>query len=377
MIYYKHIYLGNGLNGGSKAILIQLSEKTIMSAVKCVFSNESLEEYRSSSKSLSVMPNSDPSVNMPFNVSCAYRILRYFVTLLEKYSTITKKVQNGNNANPKEAPVEISVGLSIGLICLGDSTADSNIVHNDHEISGNVLQGSNVIAEILLALKAIQLMIRSSGNVSIIQQICVLSPALTWLIRDDLSRALILLINSHAFPPVVLQYILSTFSLLCVSLLPVLRVLVENFVTQVYLKALHQLLCCLVEYDGCRGIYFGELTADGTAMNINNMLIPLAVSASQITQMKETISSNKSSNSLINVVSPAFQSSLVFTYEELLLILEHLNDLISSCNGFIAALYATFDCDPLKSDLAKPLLLYLSQCSRYNYIRFTLMSYLI
>ena len=134
---------------------------------------------------------------------------------------------------------------------------------------------------------------------------------------------------------------------------------------QVYLKALHQLLCCLVEYDGCRGIYFGELTADGAFMRVHNLLIPMAVSSTQLSQAKESHAHSKSSQSLTNIVNPAFQVTLVFSQEELLLILEHLNDLISSCAGFITALHATFDCDPLKSDVAQPLLLYLTQCARY------------
>lgn len=64
--------------------------------------------------------------------------------------------------------------------------------------------------------------------------------------------------------------------------------------------------------------------------------------------------------------NPAYVSAMVFNYEELVVILEHLSDLISGCPGLVTSLYASFDCDPLKSDLLQPMIVYLTQSSRFS-----------
>jgi hypothetical protein len=61
------------------------------------------------------------------------------------------------------------------------------------------------------------------------------------LVRDDLSKCLVMLATKHHFPPVVLQNILGLFVSLYTSFGPVLKVLIECFFVHVFLKALHQL----------------------------------------------------------------------------------------------------------------------------------------
>ena len=61
------------------------------------------------------------------------------------------------------------------------------------------------------------------------------------LVRDDLSKCLVMLATKHHYPPIVLQNILGLFASLYTSFGPVLKVLIECFFLHVFLKALHQL----------------------------------------------------------------------------------------------------------------------------------------
>ena len=52
-----------------------------------------------------------------------------------------------------------------------------------------------------------------------------------------------------------------------------------------------------------------------------------------------------------------------FSDEELEIILDSLCDLLAD-SGLLPSLFASFDCDPTRPDIAGPLLRYLGQCSR-------------
>ena len=52
-----------------------------------------------------------------------------------------------------------------------------------------------------------------------------------------------------------------------------------------------------------------------------------------------------------------------FCEEELEMILESLCDMLSN-TGFLTSLYASFDCEPTKPDIARPLVSYLGKCAR-------------
>ena len=45
------------------------------------------------------------------------------------------------------------------------------------------------------------------------------------------------------------------------------------------------------------------------------------------------------------------------------MVLESLCDLLAD-DGFLPTLFASFDCDPTRSDLVQPMIQYLSQCAR-------------
>lgn len=53
----------------------------------------------------------------------------------------------------------------------------------------------------------------------------------------------------------------------------------------------------------------------------------------------------------------------VFGVDELELVLESLCDLLADAS-FVPSLYASFDCDPTRPDLAQPLLTSICSCSR-------------
>ena len=91
------------------------------------------------------------------------------------------------------------------------------------------------------------------------------------------------------------------------------------------------------------------VSADGTVMSISGLQIPIA------------------SSSTVNSITLPLQcvNSLVFTYEELYIILEHICDFIGCVEGFIVSVFTTYDCDPVKLNLLQPLISYIVQCSRY------------
>lgn len=48
------------------------------------------------------------------------------------------------------------------------------------------------------------------------------------------------------------------------------------------------------------------------------------------------------------------------------MVFESLCDLLAD-DGFLPALFASFDCDPTRSDLVQPMIQYLSQCARFPF----------
>lgn len=165
------------------------------------------------------------------------------------------------------------------------------------------------------------------------------------LIRDDLSRSLILLSAKRHFPAVVLQNILGLYSTLYTSFGPALKVLIECFTIYVFLKSLHQMAALLET----------QVT----------LQIPLSLI---IKDLQDEIQSGVRSPRPTTPGSPGgvavpIQASNQFSVEELEMIFDCLLDFIA-IPGFIPSLYASFDCDATKPDAVKPLFQYLGKCAR-------------
>lgn len=323
----------NADNGSSRALLVQLSEKALISAVQLVFSSDSVEFWKKvkertatakSGAGLSVekemetggeakgvgpplftsynrisssalnegsgLPETSNAKRMlPFDEVGAMKVFRFFVAMLSRYTTLFSclseqntgsgvgLVPSSNGASSKTSSArhfanlhtsstssssKVSASLSGGCICLNDdiggiynsiytvdrSKSVKEMTENDVALARSIIGSSSGISEMLLSLKVIKSVLTSSNGTSAIQQICISYPEFVWEISDSLGKCLILLATKRSYPSIVLQYILSIFGELVAAMSPVLKVLVENFVTQVYLKALHQVLCCLVEH---------------------------------------------------------------------------------------------------------------------------------
>ena len=124
-------------------------------------------------------------------------------------------------------------------------------------------------------------------------------------------------------------------------------------------------------------MYNGGSSDNGLSMKLQKLNIPLAkivdvVDSTAGSPMRSPVAQTPQSASKagaaggISTENPVYVSAMVFNYEELVIILEHLSDLISGCPGLATSLYASFDCDPLKSDVLQPMIVYLTQSSRFS-----------
>ena len=180
------------------------------------------------------------------------------------------------------------------------------------------------ILELLLSIKVINTVVLSELNQFAGSYNLIIScqPLLS-IIRDDIGRAIVLLAANCQCHPFVLQSILNLFSTLLASLGPSIRVLVECFMKFVYLKSLNQLSVLLkTQHEVSQGLLAVE--------NGDPLDVPKGG----------------------------------YKLEALELVLESLVDLVSDA-AFLPSLFASFDCDPSKSDIAKPLVVHLSRCTRY------------
>ena len=189
--------------------------------------------------------------------------------------------------------------------------------------------------ELVLALKAIQTIVLVDGNKRYKKErggLLLLTPVFARYVRDDLGRFLVVLTNQPGVPLMALEIILGIFATVLGVYGPVLRVVVEFFMKQVYLKAAFQALCLFKEQD-----------------------------------ITLTSSSQDNESRAPSSVSKAYKndSSLSFSMSKIETVLESLVDLVAD-EGFMPALFATFDCDTTKNDLVQPLVKYLSRCVRHS-----------
>lgn len=295
-------------NKRMKSGLYQMTEQTLMDTVRFIFAATYKSEFGTVTSSF---PNDElheiepghTSTPVSFGMPCAMKVLGYFVNIIQKYANETTTTAppklNRNSSNP-------------------NNSASDDMLPFDQDIQ-----------ELVIALKALQSILWSDGNTRNARDIILRCPPMASLIRDDLSRCLILLAGKRGYPAVVFQNILGLFSTLYTSFGPALKVLIECFTIYVFLKSLHQMSNLLGTQD--------EIQSGVRSPRPNPPGSP-------------------------NSVSP--QSSNQFSVEELEMIFDCLLDFIA-IPGFIPSLYASFDCDATKPDAVKPLFQYLGKCASY------------
>lgn len=249
----------------------------------------------------------------------ASKILAYFVGVLDKYSAEVSNSQRagagaGNNNNSRRS-------MSRSNPPLDNASLDADTT------------------ELLLALRAINVMMLASRSTISSSHSILRSARIVGLIRDDLSRCIVMLSGRRDFVPLVLQAILSLFGTLFTLYGPFLRVMVSCFVPSVYLKALHQL-----------STHF--------AKQYDTILRPMVADFEQHAQAlpREPTTPGNPAASPVN-----------FNLDEMEMILESLGDLLSD-PGVIPTLFASFDSDPASADVVQPMIRYLCVCCRYSII---------
>lgn len=96
-------------------------------------------------------------------------------------------------------------------------------------------------AHLIFALKSLQALVTCWSDLAAAQKLLTGLPRLYYLLCDDLGSALLSLsCKRDKFPPIVLQLSLTLFSALYAVCAPGMRVLLECFMKQMYIKALHQ-----------------------------------------------------------------------------------------------------------------------------------------
>jgi len=271
----------------SDTLLFNAAERTLFETSRFIFSNAAIVCHGDNSNK--------KTLNHTLGLPCALKLLSFFTGILKKHA-LSKPQQN-----KIKTPLKTSTSNGKGFTPLGEITNDSETL------------------ELLISIKVIYVMLSSRSDDHISKTLLIKCKPLCSMIRDDLSRYMILLTTKRDLSPAILQNILSLFSTLLLSVGSYLRNLIECFMKHVYLKALHQIF-----------LIFQSMEAKNQdAVDISNG----------------------------------------FNHEELIIILESLADLISDA-GFLPSLFASFDCDPSKSDIMKPLVNYLSRCSSY-YLTFT------
>jgi hypothetical protein len=272
--------------------LCSSAERTLLDTVRLVFTG-----------SINHTANSD-------EFESATKILSHFVGVLDKYASDSNVPQRMANSRR--------------LISRANPPLDNTSLDSE-------------TTELLLALRAINVMILASRSTMATPHSILRSPSIVALIRDDLSRCIVMLSSRRDFVPLVLQSILSLFGTLFTLYGPFLRVMVSCFVPSVYLKALYQLSNHFAkQYD----TILRPLSADFDSY------APAATSGPPTTP------------------GQGAPGSVNFNFDEMEMILESLGDLVSD-PGFIPTLFATFDCDPGSSNIVQSLIRYLCQCSRY------------
>jgi hypothetical protein len=265
--------------------LYQLTEKTLLDSVRFIFSSISHQSTSESAKTSKTF----------FGLPCAMKVMGFFVGVIDKCA-------------PCSQPASYALKEDLSN---GSSRGSSDITRErmDEE------------QELILAIKAIQALLSSNGNAENARKIILQCPVLTSLVRDDLSRCVVMLAVQRTNSSSVLQHVLALYAALYYTFGPVLKVLIECFSLYVHSKALHQLMVMLEQQHE--------------------------------QQQKGIVSAGA-------IVPEEGQ----YTVEELEMIFDSFVDFLGH-SGFMSSLYSSFDCDPTKPDILQPMFQYISKCSSF------------
>jgi hypothetical protein len=160
------------------------------------------------------------------------------------------------------------------------------------------------------------------------------------MLTDDLGLSILTLLHHRddSSPPHVLQVCLSIFMTLKTIFGPNFRILMECFTKQVFTKAMVQISELLTN----------ELSQVCVLVKIIYSLINVFLF---LQEDKPVVDAQNRDN------------YSYFSVNDLEVILESLCDLLSD-SVFIPSLFASFDCDPTKPDVAFPLLKSICDCTR-------------
>ena len=234
---------------------------------------------------------------------CALKVLGYFMGILQKHAAEPGKTAN----NPPRLVRSSSMSSKQSLALAADRDTD--------------------IAELILALKILHAVMLGDGSLDTCRTLLLECRPIASVLRDDLGKCLVLICAKRDYPIMVIQNILSLYGSLVTTLGCTIKIVIECFMKQIYLKALHQTL--------------GMLSANDDALN---GLVGYADLRLQGLSLPP--------------------SAPGFSIEELEVVFESLSDQIADV-GFLPSIFASFDCDPGKSDIVIPVIRYLSHCARY------------
>lgn len=299
-------------SGPSKATLYQVAEQTLLDYIHFIFATASLND---SNRTMSPISSTIPS---SFGLPVSMKVLGYFVNILLKYS---------NDTSPN-LPSTTVISSSSSIPITNIKTPNRPVLSRNHTpLMYAEVESTTDVLELVLALKAVHAILLGNGDLNIPRDLILTCRPLASLVRDDLCRSLILLTAKKDLPSVVLQHVLGVVLTLFTSMGTCLRLLTECFFQYVFLKSLHQLLGMLKtqeEEQGNPEIY----APDGRILSVVSNL-----------------------------------PSTGYSEDDLELILECLCDVLSY-PGILPSLFASFDCDPTKPDIATPLVHYLGKCAR-------------
>ena len=156
-------------------------------------------------------------------------------------------------------------------------------------------------------------------------------------------------------PLSVLQSVLGLFSFTRQLMGPTVKILVECFMRYVYVKALLQVRLVFAHHDESMRVLADPLSGASASSSSSSAAAATGLSSSSI------VGQGAGGGSISN------GSSAVFSTDELEIVLESLSDLLAD-PSFLPSLFASFDCDPTKTDIVQPLVKYLGSCKRYTLV---------
>ena len=218
--------------------------------------------------------------------------------------------------------LECHVKLSFKGSQMSSSSSNSSL----SLLVGNLDSASNDSDfPVFIAVKALHSVLQSDGRLDIVRKVVGGCLPVLLLCTDDLPKWLTLFCTSNPSPSVLLSA-LPVVQTLIQLFLPVQKVLIECFMTHIYLKTLYQLKGLLIESRNSSPSRRATSTSDSPLLLNRN-----------------------------------------FESESLRIVLSSLTDLISE-PSFLPALFISFDCDPSKQDIVVPLMEMLCFTSRFSFI---------